>query len=328
MLNKKTKIILTICLILTVFVFSNNVLAASSKYIFEVKIPWVNTDAINGFGDLVNQIIALSYRIAILFALYKIIEIGFKYMTGTGKAESIAAVAKGAKNLLVGMLILFGSYIILYTINPDLTKLPNNINCPDGSRVCDTKTYGDVTEVEILCDPKAVGYDESEKDVNLKPIYTTYMAGTTESDIVFWVDRNRNSIDQTNDWYVALNDLRSGKVSNNIWEAIKLAIEDKDEWLDVTSCSTKIEPGPIKTSHEKAGNYISCHDTYEAVDFVVRDKEGNIYSDKARDCMKALMSYIRMNMAGKVTVCDEIDCEPPHIHVQDIECKVPCRSCN
>ncbi|MDD3155969.1 MAG: hypothetical protein PHP14_00510 [Candidatus Pacebacteria bacterium] len=89
-----------------------------------------------------------------MFALYKIIEIGFKYMTGTGKAESIAAVAKGAKNLLIGILILFGSYIILYTINPELTKLPNNINCPSGSTFCDTKTYGEVTEVYISCPPK------------------------------------------------------------------------------------------------------------------------------------------------------------------------------
>ena len=80
------------------------------------------------------------------------------------------------------------------------------------------------------------------------------------------------------------------------------------------------------SGHEKAGDYVSCHDTYEAVDFVVRDKNGSYSSANARTCMLALMGYLKSTMSDKVIVCDETMFEPPHIHVQDINCKVPCRT--
>lgn len=325
MLNTKTKIFLTICLILVVAALSPNVLAASSKYIFEIKIPWFNTENINGFGDLINQIIKLSYRLAVLFVLYKIIEIGFKYMTGTGKAESMLSVAKGSKNLLIGVLILFGSYIILYAINPSLTQLPNNINCPPGSVFCDQKTTSKKTEIEISCKGKDPLDDESGNENDISLTYTTEMEGVTTRDISVFVSNNFDSIYRSGDWENAFSDLSSGKTSNNIWLAIKMAIENKDEWIDYTSCYGKIEPGPIFTGHEKAGDYISCHDTYEAVDFVVRDADLNSRSLQAKACMKLLMNYLRANMSDKIKVCDETMFEPPHIHVQDISCNVPCR---
>jgi hypothetical protein len=328
MLNTKTKILLIICFLLIAVSLSPNVLAASSTYIFETTIPWFNTKNITGFGDLVNQIIKLSYRLAILFVLYKIIEIGFKYMTGTGKAESVVSVAKGSKNLLIGVLILFGSYIILYTINPSLTQLPNNINCPSGSAFCDQQTKSKTTEVKITCKGKDPLNDDGGVDGgnDVSFAYTTEMAGVTPRDFSVFVSNNFDSIYRSGDWENALNDLSSGKTSNNIWLAIKKAIENKDEWIDSASCYGKIESGPIFTGHDKVGDYVSCHDTYEAVDFVVRDANLNTHSLQAKACMKLLMNYLRSNMSDKVKVCDETMFEPPHIHVQDIDCNVPCRT--
>lgn len=353
MLNTKTKILLIICFLLIVVSLSPNVLAASSTYIFETTIPWFNTKNITGFGDLVNQIIKLSYRLAILFVLYKIIEIGFKYMTGTGKAESVVSVAKGSKNLLVGVLILFGSYIILYTINPSLTQLPNNINCPSGSAFCDQQTKSKTTEVKITCIEEEPMHDLSDRE------YLNLLAGSKMSDgsgggggmsgdggfgsggssggfgsgntiddeeLRMFIENNSSSIYDSPDSRSALNDLSKGMSSPNIWLAIKKAIENKNKWLDYNSCYNEIEIGPIFTNHKKTGNYTSCHDTYKAVDFVVRDINKKDDTKEAQYCMYRLMNYLRDNMSDKVKVCDETMFEPPHIHVQDVNCNVPCRT--
>lgn len=323
MMPKKVfKILFIICLLAVGYVAH----AEGRQYIFEVGIPWFNTQNVNGLGDLVNRIIVASYRVAMLFALYKIIEIGFKYMTGTGKADVMVNVSKGMKNVLIGILILFGSYIILYTINPDLTKMPRNINCPAESEFCDEKTTSRITEKTVLCSTKPVIYADELNEGVSGAGHTTEDDNITASSIQEWVNRYSASIYKSPDWEVALKDLKTGNVSSNIWAAIKKAIEDKSQWLDETSCSGTIEPGPIFTAHEKAGDYVSCHDTYEAVDFVVRDKNQDYVSDDAIRCMKALMRYLQSTMSDKLIVCDETMFKPPHIHVQDISCKVPCRT--
>jgi hypothetical protein len=134
-----------------------------------------------------------------LFALYKIIEIGFKYMTGTGKADVMVNVSKGMKNVLIGILILFGSYIILYTINPDLTKIPNNINCPPGSEVCDESTTGFRTETKVACSTKPVVFtDEAEED-SAGAGNTTEDEGISSSSIQSWVNLYSNDIYKSDD---------------------------------------------------------------------------------------------------------------------------------
>ncbi|MDD3155970.1 MAG: hypothetical protein PHP14_00515 [Candidatus Pacebacteria bacterium] len=55
------------------------------------------------------------------------------------------------------------------------------------------------------------------------------MAGVTEDDISTWIDNNKDSIYDSFDWQHANGDLNTGKTSNNIWEAIKFAIENKNE---------------------------------------------------------------------------------------------------
>lgn len=134
-----------IILLLTLIILAAPILVAqaATQYHWQVPFPGVNLNALNnldGVGDLVNVVIRLAYRAAMLFTLYKILAIGFMYMTGQGKADVMVNVSKGMKNILIGILILFGSYLILFTINPDLVKLPNNLNCAkdkDGQIVCD-----------------------------------------------------------------------------------------------------------------------------------------------------------------------------------------------
>jgi hypothetical protein len=86
-----------------------------------VGIPGV-TDASNqGFGDYINALYRLSISLAALLAVIKIVAAGAKYMLSdivTSK-ESAKDDIRGA---LVGLLIILGAFIILNTINTDITN--------------------------------------------------------------------------------------------------------------------------------------------------------------------------------------------------------------
>jgi len=153
---------------------------------------------------------------------------------------------------------------------------------------------------------------------------TTEDSGIGSGSIQEYINRNTKSIYKSGDWYNALVDLKSGKTSNNIWEAIKELLESKKNWLPEW-CYDELEFGPINTGHEKAGSYVSCHDSYEAIDLVLRDEEGNALSDEAIQCMKIALKYIQEQMSG-VKVCDETMFDPPHIHIQDKRCTISCRT--
>ena len=326
--NKLKNIWLLSLLVLVLCTIGFIAKAAGTEYIFEVGIPGIKMSNIHGIGDLVNSIVTVAYRIAMLFALYKIIEIGFKYMTNKGNSDVMAEISKGMKNVLIGILILFGSYIILHTINPDLTKLPNNINCVPGEENCDylTGSKSGTDQYYVTCPAPALkdAVGGAQADDDLESQYSTSDKGITSQSIQAFIDQNSDSIYKSPDWAAALADLKTGKVSNNIWEAFMLLFNNKKSWLDETICSGKIEPGPILNGHKKDGDYISCHDSYEAIDFVLRDRNGNARSEEAKECMLMALRYL--NTLSNVKVCDETMFEPPHIHLQDIKCDIPCKT--
>lgn len=77
--------------------------------------------------------------------------------------------------------------------------------------------------------------------------------------------------------------------------------------------------------------YVSCHDSYEAIDLVVFDRTGSKDSDIAQTCMRAALKHINNPANGfAVTACDETNCSDvtPHIHIYDKKCKVGgCKTC-
>jgi len=184
---QKNKYYLIIVAVVLLFSMSSYA-KAIADYQFQVKLP-VNLDNVTSFGDLANRLITLSYRLAMLFALYKIIEIGFKYMVGSGKADVMVNVSKGMKNVLFGILILFGSYIILYTINPDLTKFPENLNCPDGTPYC----ASDFNKKVVSC---VIHKDDLPNNQNnqggTKASYSTADAGVAGPEIEAFIGSRSN----------------------------------------------------------------------------------------------------------------------------------------
>jgi hypothetical protein len=90
------------------------------------------------FGDYINALYKLAISIAALFAVFKIVIAGVKYMLDdivTHKQEAKADI-RGA---LVGLLVILAAYIILNTINTDITKNQIAVNPPEDGFA--TSTY-------------------------------------------------------------------------------------------------------------------------------------------------------------------------------------------
>lgn len=79
-----------------------------------ITIPWL--------GQYIGGVYAFLISIVGMFAATVIIFGGFQYVTSAGDKGKIASAKKRMTNAMIGLLIAFGSYAILYAINPSLTR--------------------------------------------------------------------------------------------------------------------------------------------------------------------------------------------------------------
>jgi hypothetical protein len=70
----------------------------------------------------VNQIYTWSLGIGALLALLMMIIGGYYYMTASGNAEQASKGTEYIWGAVIGLVILFGAYLLLNTINPDLVN--------------------------------------------------------------------------------------------------------------------------------------------------------------------------------------------------------------
>ena len=72
------------------------------------------------------QCIANLYLIALglgaIVALLLLVIAGFRYMTASGNASNVEAAKESFTSALIGLLIIFMAFMLLYTINPALTR--------------------------------------------------------------------------------------------------------------------------------------------------------------------------------------------------------------
>ncbi|MHB8871563.1 MAG: pilin [Candidatus Doudnabacteria bacterium] len=82
-------------------------------------------------GRCINNIYIFAISIAGFLAVLMFVLAGYQYITGT--SESISEAKKIMGSTLLGLVILFGTYIILNTVDPNLTKVPAlvapQVNC-------------------------------------------------------------------------------------------------------------------------------------------------------------------------------------------------------
>lgn len=88
-------------------------------------------------GQCISQIYLYSLGAAGLLALLMIVLGGYYIMSAQGNAERTTKGREFVLSSIVGILILAGAFLILYTINPDLTDFSmKSLNClsPSGNQ--------------------------------------------------------------------------------------------------------------------------------------------------------------------------------------------------
>lgn len=70
--------------------------------------------------DLISVLIWWAFRIAGILAFAMIIYAGFQYLTSGGNTAQQKEAQDRIVNAIIGLILLFAFYIILYTINPDI----------------------------------------------------------------------------------------------------------------------------------------------------------------------------------------------------------------
>ena len=138
-MKEKTKIHLR-TLILTFAIFNAALFTvpqlahADVSSILRGQICEPDTDGVDSgynIGRCINNIYIFAVSIAGFIAVLMFVLAGYNYITGT--SESISEAKKIMGSTLLGLVILFSTYIILNTVDPNLTKMPAivapQVNC-------------------------------------------------------------------------------------------------------------------------------------------------------------------------------------------------------
>lgn len=102
---------------LSLFVFVN---AEETTYVLLEELPIVGGE-VDNFGVYLSNMFLLALQLATVLAVFMISFGGFKYLTEesfTGKSDAKNRIW----NAVIGLVILLTSWLLLYTINPDLVQ--------------------------------------------------------------------------------------------------------------------------------------------------------------------------------------------------------------
>jgi hypothetical protein len=126
--NKKIQLIIFVGLIIIIGLFYNfNIQSvnAAYKWIPMQEIPTTSgSQSPTTFGGYTVAIYEFLLSMVGIVAMVMIIIGGFRYMTSTGNASAMADAKDMIFNALLGLGLALLSWLILYTINPDLITVP------------------------------------------------------------------------------------------------------------------------------------------------------------------------------------------------------------
>ena len=125
---KSVLLIVTICTILSSFMLSPMTVFATQDV---AKTPM----------GLISVLIWWAFRLAGILAFVMIVYAGFQYLVSGGNTAQQKDAQERIMNAIIGLVLLFAFYIILYTINPDILSgsFGTTISPPDGSTAGETQ---------------------------------------------------------------------------------------------------------------------------------------------------------------------------------------------
>ncbi len=152
--NKPKKIAISLAILLLLFIGFSSV---SAQFTPEVKYPEIGTKTITRATELpgyISYIFSLAIIIGVLIAVGSLIYGGFLYLSSTGAPEQMRAAKTRIFSALLGLVILLGSYLILNTVNPELTMIDiDKFEVDRGVRLIYTDSTGTqekkITEISI-----------------------------------------------------------------------------------------------------------------------------------------------------------------------------------
>jgi len=107
--------------------FLSSVLPALALELDYPKFGNVDLNQDQNINDLVAWLYYAIITIAGLAAFFMIVSGGFQYLTSTGNPSVMSEAKERIMSAILGLLLIFSSYIILQVINPELLilKLPS-----------------------------------------------------------------------------------------------------------------------------------------------------------------------------------------------------------
>ncbi|NCN52719.1 hypothetical protein GW943_02840 [Candidatus Parcubacteria bacterium] len=132
---------ITLSALFTFFVCASYALAAADPYVPLVGIPGVETTGKAGLTTYLNQLFILTIIGGALIAVVKISIAGFKWMM-TDSMSTKGDARADITGALLGLGILLATYVVLNTINPDLTRLDVLRNAPATSYITPQNSNG------------------------------------------------------------------------------------------------------------------------------------------------------------------------------------------
>ena len=148
MTHKNTNLIQVISLLVLVII-SCSVFCLHSTQVFaesEANLEVIQFDSQEGIGSLVKYVIKWALKLAGVFAFIMIVYAGFQYLTSGGNTAQQKDAQGRIMNAIVGIILLFAFYIILYTINPDI--LTSTSFAPPSEEVSPTEETSESEETK------------------------------------------------------------------------------------------------------------------------------------------------------------------------------------
>ena len=302
-MNKKILKISLVCLLL--LCIGATCFAASVNYVPEVGIPGIvgagKSITFNGLNDFITRLIVFIYRVSFIIAFFMLVYTGFLYIFAKDSPSNVKNAMESLRFVGIGLGLILFSYVILYTINPQLVRLSLfNFNIKESDVVAilpesiNKMKITDMTVIENLSAEDAVVINAINEMVKLGNI-----GGS--------------------DYKGVLIDLKDPKTE--VKPEIKKTIILVSRWFmnnNHRDCGP-LDIGPIKTGHSDDPYGCSCHIKSAAIDFYVfNDKDG---------CNNDLYNLLVSNEdALGIDVIDERGSKQtaystsPHFHVQTKKC--------
>ena len=145
-------------------------------YEFEVGIPGIvpkgGSLPAMSLNNVLNKIIKGLFPIAGILAFAMIVWAGFEYATSGGDTNKQKNAQDRIANAIIGLVLLFAFWIIIYTINPDILKTQNLELTPTNIS----------NNAEVPEELKPDKYLQEQKDIlnKLKAAANIFSSGTTE----------------------------------------------------------------------------------------------------------------------------------------------------